>query len=105
DRHIGQLRIAKNVVDAGAERKDRLEPRQGGEQPVRRLPGTGIVDIGGGARGPRPQAAGAGGGPRARTAPPPPRRADRGARGESGARPAGAGGAGGDGGRATAAPR
>src|SRR5262249_9736048 len=33
--------------DAGAERKDRLETRQAGEQPARRVPGAGIGNVGG----------------------------------------------------------
>ena len=44
------------MVGAGAERKDRLETRQAGEQPARRIPGAGIGDVGGIAEALRPQA-------------------------------------------------
>ena len=56
DRHVGQLRIGEDVIDAGAERKDRLETRQAREQPARRVPGAGIGDVGGIAEALRPQA-------------------------------------------------
>ena len=47
DRHIGQLGIRDEVIDAGAERKNRLQMGKTGQQPARRLPGTGIGDVGG----------------------------------------------------------
>jgi hypothetical protein len=56
DRHVGQIRIRDDVIDAGAERKDRLQTRQAGEQPARRVPGAGIGDVGGIAEALRPQA-------------------------------------------------
>ena len=55
DRHVGQLRIRDDVIDAGAERKDRLETRQAGEQPARRVPGAEVGDVGGIAEALRPQ--------------------------------------------------
>ena len=45
DRHIGQLRIDENMLDPGAEREDRLQARQAGEQAARRVPGAEIGDI------------------------------------------------------------
>ena len=56
DRHVGQIRIREDVVDAGAERKDRPQARQAGEQPARRVPGAGIANVGGIAQALRPQA-------------------------------------------------
>jgi hypothetical protein len=41
---------------AGAEREDRLEPRQAGKEPARSVPGAGIGDAGGAAEAIRPQA-------------------------------------------------
>ncbi len=55
DRHVGQIRIREDMVDAGAQRKDRLETRQAGEQPARRIPGAGVGDVGGIAEALRPQ--------------------------------------------------
>jgi len=55
DRHVGQLRIREDVIDAGAERKDRLEARQAREQSARGVPGAGIGDVGGIAEALRPQ--------------------------------------------------
>jgi len=55
DRHVGQIRIGDDVIDAGTERKDRLQTRQTGKQPARRVPGAGVGDVGGIADALRPQ--------------------------------------------------
>jgi len=55
DRHVGQIRIGEDVIDAGAQRKDRLQTGQAGKQPARRVPGAGIGDVGGIAEVRRPQ--------------------------------------------------
>jgi len=49
------MRLREDMVDAGTERKDRLQPRQAGKQPARRIPGAGIGDVGGIAETLRPQ--------------------------------------------------
>lgn len=43
DRHGGQPGLEDEMVDAGAEREDRLEIGQGGEQALRRLPDEGVA--------------------------------------------------------------
>jgi hypothetical protein len=55
DRHVGQIRIGENMLDAGAEREDRLQAVQAGIQPARRVPGAGIRDVGSLADAVRPQ--------------------------------------------------
>ena len=55
DRHVGQIRIGENMLDAGAEREDRLQAGQAGIQPARRVPGAGIGDVGALADAVRPQ--------------------------------------------------
>src|SRR5215813_10299963 len=42
-RHGGQRRVGEEVVGAGAEREDRFEIVESGEQPRRRMPHTRIV--------------------------------------------------------------
>jgi len=43
-RHIGQVRVAHQVIDAGAEGKNRLQIRTAGKQTGFGLPGDAIID-------------------------------------------------------------
>jgi len=55
NRHVGQIRIGEDMVDASAQRKDRLQTRQAGKQPTRCVPGADIGDVGDFTEAVRPQ--------------------------------------------------
>jgi hypothetical protein len=54
-RHVGEFRVTGEMINAGAEREDCLQIWECGQQAWRRLPGTGIGDVGEIAHSIRPQ--------------------------------------------------
>ena len=52
--HVGQIGIGEEVIDAGAEREDCLDPGQPREQSAGRVPGAGIGNVGSIAEAVRP---------------------------------------------------